>query len=35
MKSGEGFRTWSPEEAQAVRDRVARHLKRLEGILGD
>jgi 3-hydroxybutyryl-CoA dehydrogenase len=35
MKSGEGFRKWSPEEAQAVRDRVARHLKRLEGILGD
>ncbi|MGO4852677.1 3-hydroxyacyl-CoA dehydrogenase family protein [Phaeovulum sp. W22_SRMD_FR3] len=35
MKSGEGFRKWRPEEAQAVRDRVARHLTRLEGILGD
>lgn len=35
MKSGEGFRHWSAEEAQAVRDRVARHLNRLETILDD
>jgi 3-hydroxybutyryl-CoA dehydrogenase len=35
MKSGEGFRTWTPDQAQAVRDRVARHLARLEGILDD
>jgi 3-hydroxybutyryl-CoA dehydrogenase len=35
MKSGEGFRTWSEEEANNVRARVARHLKRLDGILID
>lgn len=35
MKSGEGFRHWSAEEAQTVRDRVARHLTRLETILDD
>ncbi|OSP55612.1 3-hydroxyacyl-CoA dehydrogenase family protein [Pseudoruegeria sp. SK021] len=35
MKSGEGFRTWTPEEADEVRARVARHLTRLEGILHD
>lgn len=33
MKSGEGFRKWTADEAQAVRDRVAVHLTRLEGIL--
>lgn len=33
MKTGQGFRRWTPEEAQAVRDRVARHLVKLEGIL--
>lgn len=27
MKSGEGFRSWSAEEAQALRSRVARYLK--------
>ncbi|WP_458789734.1 3-hydroxyacyl-CoA dehydrogenase family protein [Yoonia sp. MH D7] len=35
MKSGEGFRKWTPEEADAVRTRVARHLTRLDGILND
>lgn len=35
MKSGEGFRKWTPEQAQAVRDRVTTHLTRLEGILED
>lgn len=35
MKSGEGFRKWTQAEAQDVRDRVARHLNRLDGILLD
>ncbi|WP_319413084.1 3-hydroxyacyl-CoA dehydrogenase NAD-binding domain-containing protein [uncultured Cohaesibacter sp.] len=35
MKSGEGFRKWTPEEADAVRNRVATHLRKLEGILED
>ncbi|SLN51389.1 putative 3-hydroxybutyryl-CoA dehydrogenase [Aquimixticola soesokkakensis] len=35
MKSGEGFRRWTPEQAQATRARVAKHLQKLEGILGD
>lgn len=35
MKSGEGFRSWTAEEADAVRGRVARHLNRLDGILLD
>jgi 3-hydroxybutyryl-CoA dehydrogenase len=35
MKSGEGFRTWTPAEANEVRSRVSRHLKRLDGILLD
>lgn len=35
MKSGEGFRRWTPEEAAKVRARVATHLQRLEGILPD
>jgi len=35
MKTGEGFRTWTEEEAKEVRARVARHLTRLEGILLD
>lgn len=33
MKSGEGFRKWTPEAADAVRARVARHLKKLDTIL--
>lgn len=33
MKSGKGFRTWTPDEAKQVRARVARHLSALEGIL--
>ncbi|SPF78491.1 3-hydroxyacyl-CoA dehydrogenase family protein [Pseudoprimorskyibacter insulae] len=35
MKSGEGFRTWTPEEAAKVRNRVTTHLTKLEGILKD
>jgi 3-hydroxybutyryl-CoA dehydrogenase len=27
MKSGEGFRTWTPEQQQALRQRVLTHLK--------
>ncbi|MDP3342213.1 3-hydroxyacyl-CoA dehydrogenase family protein [Frigidibacter sp.] len=33
MKTGEGFRHWTPQQAQDVRENVARHLIRLEGIL--
>ena len=33
MKSGEGFRAWTPEEADAVRARVANHLRKLDDIL--
>ncbi|MEP3301410.1 MAG: 3-hydroxyacyl-CoA dehydrogenase family protein [Roseibium sp.] len=33
MKSGEGFMSWTPEEAEEVRQRVAAHLRRLETIL--
>lgn len=33
MKSGEGFMSWAPEEADEVRKRVAAHLRRLETIL--
>jgi 3-hydroxybutyryl-CoA dehydrogenase len=33
MKSGEGFRRWTPEEARALREQVVRHLIALEGIL--
>lgn len=33
MKSGQGFRDWTPESAQAVRDRVAKHLTQLEKLL--
>ncbi|WP_316860373.1 3-hydroxyacyl-CoA dehydrogenase NAD-binding domain-containing protein [uncultured Cohaesibacter sp.] len=35
MKTGEGFRKWTPEEADKVRNRVASHLRKLEGILED
>ncbi|MGP6089909.1 3-hydroxyacyl-CoA dehydrogenase family protein [Antarctobacter jejuensis] len=35
MKSGEGFRKWTEDEANDVRARVGRHLTRLEGILDD
>ena len=35
MKTGEGFRKWTEEEADQVRGRVARHLTRLDGILLD
>lgn len=33
MKTGEGFRKWTEAEADAVRARVASHLKKLEKIL--
>jgi len=35
MKSGEGFRKWTEQEAQTVRARVGQHLMRLEEILKD
>ena len=35
MKTGEGFRRWTPEEAQAVRERVSSHLVRLGSILNE
>lgn len=33
MKSGEGFRKWTPEEAAQTRNRVTTHLGRLDTIL--
>ncbi|MEM7461701.1 MAG: 3-hydroxyacyl-CoA dehydrogenase NAD-binding domain-containing protein [Pseudomonadota bacterium] len=33
MKSGEGFRKWTDDEADAVRSKVVRHLSNLEDIL--
>lgn len=33
MQSGEGFHRWSPEEANALREKVVRHLRALEAIL--
>lgn len=35
MKSGQGFRDWTPDEAAKVRARVAAHLKKLDGILDE
>ncbi len=35
MKSGEGFRKWTPQEADATRARVASHLTKLATILED
>ena len=35
MKTGRGFRDWTPEEAEKVRSGVATHLRKLDGILGD
>lgn len=35
MKSGKGFRDWTEEQAQEVRDRVTSHLSKLERILPD
>lgn len=35
MKTGEGFRKWTPDAASKVRDRVSTHLTKLEGILKD
>jgi len=34
MKTGEGFQSWTPEQADEVRQRVAAHLRKLETILG-
>ncbi|MEL7529188.1 MAG: 3-hydroxyacyl-CoA dehydrogenase family protein [Pseudomonadota bacterium] len=33
MKSGEGFRSWTPEEADQLRQRVSTHLRKLDTIL--
>ncbi|MEP0521220.1 MAG: 3-hydroxyacyl-CoA dehydrogenase NAD-binding domain-containing protein [Hyphomicrobiales bacterium] len=33
MKVGEGFQTWTPQKAAAVRSRVTTHLRRLDTIL--
>ncbi len=33
MKSGEGFRSWTPEEADQLRRRVSTHLRKLDTIL--
>ena len=35
MKSGQGFRNWSAEEADKVRAAVGRHLQKLDTILKD
>ncbi len=35
MKTGEGFKFWTKEEADHLRGRVAQHLQRLDGILLD
>ncbi|MBV0912281.1 3-hydroxyacyl-CoA dehydrogenase family protein [Anianabacter salinae] len=35
MKTGQGFRSWTPEEADKVRAGVVTHLRRLEEILTD
>ncbi|MEO6300300.1 MAG: 3-hydroxyacyl-CoA dehydrogenase family protein, partial [Paracoccaceae bacterium] len=35
MKSGQGFHTWTASEAKTVREKVVRHLLRLETILED
>ena len=35
MKSGQGFRSWTEEEAAGVRTRVGAHLQKLEKILND
>lgn len=35
MKAGQGFRAWTPEEADKVRTRVATHLRKLDDILED
>ncbi|HWG06045.1 MAG TPA: 3-hydroxyacyl-CoA dehydrogenase family protein [Beijerinckiaceae bacterium] len=35
MKSGEGFRTWNPDEQAALRNRVLLHLQRMKDMLDD
>jgi len=32
FKSGEGFRTWTPEQQQALRQKVVQHLKNARGL---
>ena len=33
MKCGTGFRNWTPQQAQALREKVVQHLRALEGLL--
>ena len=33
MKSGQGFQTWTPEQAKALREKVVSHLLALEKLL--
>jgi 3-hydroxybutyryl-CoA dehydrogenase len=33
MKCGTGFRDWTPQQAQALREKVVHHLRALEGLL--
>jgi 3-hydroxybutyryl-CoA dehydrogenase len=33
MKSGKGFHVWTDEAASETRNRVSKHLQKLEGIL--
>jgi 3-hydroxybutyryl-CoA dehydrogenase len=35
MKSGEGFRTWNPDEQAALRNRVLLHLQKMKDMLDD
>ena len=35
MTAGQGFRRWTPDQAAAVRARLATHLRRLDDILPD
>ncbi len=35
MKTGEGFSSWTEEEAQSVREKVGKHLKNMERILSE
>jgi len=35
MKTGEGFRRWTPEEANALRARLSNHLKTITNRTGE
>ena len=35
MATGRGFREWTPDQAKETKDRVARHLRKLEGVLNE